>query len=121
MEQDVLLKDVLPYIEVWTGIAIVVLLISAYKLWNFSRKHPEIFQADKTSDTPAQRSEKAELRRQYNNKLVLYLSFIFVWVIGMVAICFGFNSFQLTFQEWSLLTLSVLIIIWILSMLKRKP
>lgn len=121
MEQDILLKDVLPYIWAWTLTIAFVLLVLAYRLWCFGKQHPEIFQPDATSADKQMCRQKAELRRQYHNQSMISISFIFIWVIGMIAICFGFNGFQLTFQGWFVVGFAVLIIIWMLSMIQCKP
>lgn len=121
MEPDVLLRDVLPYIWAWTLTIAFVLLILAYWLWRFGKQHPEIFQPYTTSADNQMRRQKAELQRQYNNKSMLSISVIFIWMIGMVVICFGFDGLQQTFQGWFIVVFAVLIIIWIVSMIQRKP
>ncbi|MBO6281957.1 MAG: hypothetical protein J6N49_05460 [Alphaproteobacteria bacterium] len=121
METEVLAKDVLPYIQVWTLAIIFVLLILTYHLWHFGKKYPEIFQEDTSAEDQKIRLRKAELRRRYNNKSMLSISVIFIWMIGMVGICFGFESSALTAQGWGILALAVYAVLWVLSMLQRKP
>ncbi|MBR1648016.1 MAG: hypothetical protein IJ689_00265 [Alphaproteobacteria bacterium] len=118
MEQEVLLEDVLPYIQLWTLAVAAVLLVMSYRLWHFSKQHPEIFKADKTNDDKRASLEKADLRRRYNNESMLSLSVIFIWVIGMVLICFNFSS--PTPQGWFLLVFAVCAVLWVCMALKKN-
>lgn len=121
MEQEVLLTDVLPYIWGWTlGIALIILM-QAYRLWRFGKKYPEIFKQETTIKDKQLCSQKNELQRQYHNQSMISISVIFVWIIGMVLICFSFDGNALTNQGWFILILAICIILWILSMIKRKP
>ena len=120
MEQEVLLKDVLTYICVWTLAIACILLVLAYCLWQFGKKHPEIFQQDTAIRDKQKLLQKAELQRQYHNKSMLSISIIFVWIIGMILICFGFERSSLPTQGWFLLVFSVCCILWVLSLIKRK-
>ena len=121
MEQEVLLKDVLPYIWVWTVMIAFILLALAYHLWRLGKKYPEIFNSDTTAENSLSKIQKAELQRQYNNKSMLSITIIFVWMIGIVAICCGFDSSAMTKQGWFLLIFAICAILWILSLLQRKP
>jgi len=80
MKQDLLVRDILPYIEMWTGVIMIVIMIFIYHIWKTGKKHPEMFQPDLNSDTLKQRQQKNEFRRQCNNKSMLALSMLFVWV-----------------------------------------
>ena len=121
MEQEVLLKDVLPYIWVWTLAIVCILSVLAYRLWRFGKKYPEIFKPDTTAEDKQLLIQKAELRRQYNNQSMISIAVIFVWTIGMVVICFGFAGSAPTIQGWGILVFAICIILWILSMIQRKP
>lgn len=125
MEHEVLLKDVLPYIWVWTLAIVAVLSVLAYRLWRFGKKYPEIFKPDTTAEDRQSRLQKAELRRQYNNQSIASLAFIFVWPVGMVVICFGSAGSTLgsalTIQGWFMIVFAICIILWVLSMVQRKP
>ena len=119
MKQEVLLSNVLPYIQVWTLTIIWILLVLTYRIWRFGKQHPEIFQQDTAIRDKQKLLQKAELQRQYHNKSMLAISIIFVWIIGMVMICFGFERSSQP-QGWYLQALSVCTILWILSLLQRK-
>lgn len=121
MEHTVLVKDVLPYIWVWTVMIAFILLALVYHLWRFGKKYPEIFNSDTTAEDNQSKIQKTELRRQYGNKSMLSISIIFVWVIGIVAICCGFDSSVMTRQGWFLLAFAACAILWILSSMRRKP
>ena len=125
MEHEVLLKDALPYIEVWTVVwtvaIIAILLILACHIWRFGKKHPEIFQKDADTDEKNAASQKAELRRQYHNKTMISMSVAFIWAIGMLVICYAFDGSTLKNQAWFLLIIIVASVLWVLSMIKRKP
>lgn len=121
MEQEVLLKDVLPYIWVWTVAIACILSVFAYRIWRFGKKYPEIFKPDTTSEDKQLRIQKAELRRQYNNKSMVSISIIFVWMIGIVVICLRIESKAPTSQGWFILSLAVLGILLILTSFIRKP
>lgn len=121
MGQEVLLKDVLPYMWYWTFVIALILLIQAYRLWRFGKKHPEIFQPDTTAEDKRLLFQKAEWRRCYQNQSMLSLSIAFVWIIGIVIISIGFDNASPHNQGWFLVGLSFFMILWVLSLIKRKP
>ena len=115
--QEILLKDVLPYIQMWTGVIIAVLIMVIYYFWRFERQHPEIFQPDTTADDKQWLYQKAELRRQYHNKTMMSFVIVFVWMLGMVLICLGFSPTQ---SGWFMLFFIGLIILWVVSLMQHK-
>ena len=121
MKQDVLLRDVFPYIEIWTLLIAAILAALAYHIGCFGKKYPEIFRPDTTAEDKRLLLQKEELRRQYNNKSMMSFSVIFVWMIGMFLICFGFNGFASTMQGAFIFVFSVCILLWIVSLIQRKP
>ena len=121
MKQEVLLSNILPYIQVWTLTIISILLVLTYRIWRFGKQHHEIFQQNTAIRDKQKLLQKAELQRQYHNKSMLAISIIFVWIIGMVVICFGFEKSSLPTQGWFLLVFAVCCILWVVSLIKRKP
>lgn len=121
MEHEVLVRDVLPYIEIWTGFIIAILLLVTYHIWSLGKQHPEIFQPDTTAEDKQMRRQKAELRRQYNNQTIKALSLSFVWMIGMIIICFGFNSQSLTNQAWFILVVLSGGLLLMILLIHQKP
>ncbi|MBR1605542.1 MAG: hypothetical protein IJ660_05505 [Alphaproteobacteria bacterium] len=121
MKQEVLLSNVLPYIQVWTLTIISILLVLTYRIWRFGKQHPEIFQQNTAIRDKQKLLQKAELQRQYHNKSMLAISVIFVWIIGMAVICFGFERALLLIQGWFLLVFAACCILWVVSLIKRKP
>ena len=120
MEKEVLLKDILPYIEVWTWTIILIMSVLVYQIWRFQKQHPEIFQSDTTAEDKRWLKEKAEMRRQYHNQAILSFSVVFVWMIGMVVICFFAGSVSTT-QGWFIVVFAVCAILWVLSLVQHKP
>ena len=120
MKQEVLLSNVLPYIEIWTFAIIAVLSVLTYRIWRFGKQHPEIFQRDTAIRDKQKLLQKAELQRQYHNKSMLSISIIFVWIMGMVVICFGFEGTLLPTQGWFLLAFALCCLLWVLFLIKRK-
>ena len=120
MTQEILFKDILPYLQLWTGIVILILLISAYRIWRFGKQHPEIFQPDTTAESKDLRIRKAELRKLYNNKSMMSISVIFVWIIGVVLICYVFDFSAMDARGWFLLLFAVFAVLWVISSLQQK-
>ena len=118
--EEVLFKDVLSYITGWTTFIILVMLWFTYRIWQFGKKHPEIFQPDTTAEDKQKLLQKAELRRQYHNKSILAVLTAFVWVIGIVVICLNFDRSAATGQSWFLLVFATLAVIWIILQIKGK-
>lgn len=121
MEHMVLFTDICPYIVVWTFVIILILLVFVCKIWRFGKKHPEIFRPDTTAEDKQMRIMKAELRRRYTNKLMQSLLLIFIWMIGVIAICFAPNSSTLSGQAWFILAYAMCGILWVLLFIQRKP
>lgn len=115
--QDVLLKDVLPYIQMWTGVIIAILIMVIYYFWRFERRHPEIFQPDTTADDKQWLHRKAELRRRYHNKAMMAFVVVFIWMVGLTLIFLGFAP---TNQGWFMLIFAVFLILWVLSLMQRE-
>ena len=118
MRQDILVQDVIPYIQVWTGVIIAILIMMLYHFWRFEKQHPEIFQPDTTAERKQWRYQKAELRRQYHNRTMMSFVIVFVWMLGMMLICLGFSP---TRSGWFMLVFVGLIILWIVSLMHRHP
>ena len=118
MEQIVLVKDVIPYIQTWTFIIIVILIGFTYHIWRFGRRHPKTLKADTNAEDAR---KKSELRRHYRNISMLALSTIFLWIIGMAIIFLKFDSSASTGQSWFLLIFAVFAIAWLLSFIQRRP
>lgn len=118
--KELLVKDVLSYIQIWTGMVIIFLLGIITHLWRFKRRHPEISEPDTTADDKQWLHHKNELRRQYYNKSMLSVSVVFVWIIGIVIICFDFDYSAISNQGWFLLGFAVIVILWVLSMTQQK-
>lgn len=117
MKQDILLKDVLPCIQIWTFFIASVLLLLLYWLLRFKKEHPDIFQPDTTADNHQTLRQKAELRRQYNNKSILAVSISLAWICGIALAC---NYFVPTIQNFFIFGFIVLVILWIFSLLQHK-
>ena len=116
--EELLVKDVLPYIQIWTGMVIVFLLWLSGNLWRFKRHHPEISEPDTTADDKRLLLQKAELRRQYNNKVMFSFVVVFLWAAGMILICTGARP---TAYTWSVLVVIVLAMFLPLSGINRRP
>ena len=121
MEHAVLVKDVLPYIEVWTIAIIAILSALACHIWRFGKKHPEIFLPDADTDKKDVAAQKEELCRQYHNKTMISMLIAFIWAIGMLVICYAFDGSTSKNQGWFMLIILAVIVLWVLSMIKRKP
>ena len=119
MKQDLLLREVLPFIGIWTLLIVVILVILIYHIWCFGKKYPEIFIPDTTTGSKCLLRQKAALRRRYNSKIMLYFSVIFIWMIGIVAICFGWNNSGHSLIGWFVLCISVCTILCLLSFIQR--
>lgn len=115
--KELLVKDVLPYIQIWTGMVIVFLLWLSGNLWRFKRRHPEISEPDTTADDKLWLSQKAELRRRYNNKVMFGFVVVFLWAAGMILIC----SARPTAYTWSVLAVIILALFLPLSGINRRP
>ena len=115
--ENILVKDVLPYMKIWTSIIIVFLFSVLFYLKKFKKHHPEIFQSDTTADNKRWLKQKAELRRQYHNMARLGLIASFVWIIGMMLICLHFAPLG---RGWFLLVIALCAILWVLSLMQRK-
>lgn len=115
--KELLVKDVLPYIQIWTGMVIIFLLGIITHLWRFKRRHPEVFEPDTTADDKLWLSQKAELRRQYNNKVMFGFVVVFLWAAGMILIC----SARPTAYTWSVLAVIILALFLPLSGINRRP
>ena len=116
MEQEVLFKDVVPYLQLWSGSIVFVLLVMLYYLSRFRAQHPEIFQPDRLGGTKRYLSQKNELRRWYYNTSVLSIALMFVWAIGVMVICYGFSRERLFLF---MIIFLVIIILWVASFVKR--
>ena len=114
---EVLLKDVMLYIQIWTGAIIFFLFGMLYYFWRFKKQHPEVFQPDTTVEDKRWRQQKAELQRQYNNKVMLSLAVVFIWIIGMMLIC---NNFASTGRGWFLLVYALCAALWVMSLMRKK-
>lgn len=120
MKTEIMFADVRPYIMIWTGFVIMFLLTMIVYFRHFQKQHPEVFQPDTTADDKQRIAQKNELRRQYHNQSMLSISVVFVWMIGVVVICFGFDGSAITNQGWFLLGFAVIVILWVLSMMQQK-
>ena len=113
-----MVQDVIPYIQVWTGVIIAILIMMLYHFRRFEKQHPEIFQPDITADDKQWLYQKAELRRRYHNKTMMAFAVVFIWMAGMVLICLGFAP---TNQGWFMLIFAMFLILWVLSLMQRHP
>ena len=86
MEQEVLVRDILPYMGIWTAVMVLVWSILWYHARRFEKKHPEIFELNSKDEEKNRQIEKKEWQRQYSNKTLLLSYIIMIWAIGMVAI-----------------------------------
>ena len=120
METEIMFADVRPYIMIWTYLIVAFLLAMLCYFWRFKKQHPEVFQPDTTADDKQWLHHKNELRRQYYNKSMLSVSVVFVWIIGIVVICFDFDYSAISNQGWFLLGFAVIVILWVLSMTQQK-
>ena len=120
MKTEIMFADVRPYIMIWTGFVIMFLLTMIVYFRHFQKQHPEIFQPDTTADNKQRIAQKNELRRQYHNQSMLSISVVFVWIIGIVVICFDFDYSAISNQGWFLLGFAVIVILWVLSMTQQK-
>ena len=120
MEQEILFKDVLPYIEIWTFAIVFLISALTYSIWRIGKKHPEIFKPDTTAENKQTLLQREDLRRQYNNKCMLSVSFVFVWMIGIAAICLCFDKSELTTQGWFILLFAAVAILWIWSITNKQ-
>ena len=120
MKQEVLFRDVLPYIEAWTLVIAIVMLVFIYNIWRFGRKHPEIFKKDDKSENLQVLDHRAELRRQYHNKSVWAMLLTSVWMLGMMAIFLWFDSSSPNVQSWFLQVFALVFIVWFLLQIQRK-
>ncbi len=120
MKTEIMFADVRPYIMIWTYLIVAFLLVMLCYFWRFKKQHPEVFQPDTTADDKQWLHHKNELRRQYYNQSMLSISVVFVWMIGMVVICFGFDGSAITNQGWLLLCFAFVAILWVLSMMQQK-
>ena len=118
MKTEIMFADVRPYIMIWTGFVIMFLLTMIVYFRHFQKQHPEVFQPDTTADDKQWLHHKNELRRQYYNKSMLSVSVVFVWIIGIVIICFDYSA--ISNQGWFLLGFAVIVILWVLSMTQQK-
>ena len=120
MKTEIMFADVRPYIMIWTGFVIMFLLTMIVYFRHFQKQDPEIFQPDTTADNKQRIAQKNELRRQYHNQSMLSISVVFVWIIGIVVICFDFDYSAISNQGWFLLGFAVIVILWVLSMTQQK-
>ena len=120
MKTGIMFADVRPYIMIWTYVIIVFLLAMLCYFWRFKKQNPEVFQPDTTADEKQWLQHKNELRRQYYNKSMLSISVVFVWMIGIVIICFDFDYSAISNQGWFLLGFAIIAILWVLSMTQQK-
>lgn len=120
MKTEIMFADVRPYIMIWTYLIVAFLLAMLCYFWRFKKQHPEVFQPDTTADDKQKIAQKNELRRQYYNKSILSVSVVFVWIIGIVIICFDFDYSAISNQGWFLLGFAVIVILWVLSMTQQK-
>ena len=96
--KELLVKDVLPYIQIWTGMVIVFLLWLSGNLWRFKRRHPEISEPDTT-------------------EVMFGFIVVFLWAAGMILIC----SARPTAYTWSVLAVIILALFLPLSGINRRP
>ena len=120
MKTGIMFADVRPYIMIWTYVIVVFLLAMLCYFWRFKKQNPEVFQPDTTADEKQWLQHKNELRRQYYNKSMLSISVVFVWMIGIVIICFDFDYSAISNQGWFLLGFAIIAILWVLSMTQQK-
>ncbi len=116
--KEILFKDVVPYMQIWSSIILVVLIVLTYQIWRFSKKYPQIFMRDTTADSKQHLQEKAELRRIYHNKTMSFFVFVFVWMLGMFAICYGFAPDNRSLYVSAIAFMFLLLVV---SMMQRKP
>jgi len=111
-----LVKDVLPYIEVWTAVMIFVWMAWFYHTRRFIKKHPEIYEADTKKANKKKLMEREELQRQYDNKALLLPAIWLIWTAGVAAVVVPRK------QVWCLLAISlVLFSVLLIVGWKRKP
>lgn len=112
--KELTVQDVLPYMQIWTGVILGFLLFMLAYFWRFEKKHPEIFEPDKAADRKWQYG-KNELRRQYHNKVMLTFLAVFVWMAGIILIAGGFVLTRL-----SLAALIVVFLAMVLPIMNMK-